>query len=107
MLVKCRACLIQTGNARFRAAVIQNATWEGVTQTIESAGGLLICDSCPVESHMRISTCKEHGLKTPQCEAMVADSCKMARYVGDLIGCKTALRDREQCLQAAATGKLP
>jgi len=84
----------------------QAATWEGVTQMIESAGGLVICDSCPVESHMRTSTCTEHGLKTPQCEAMVCDSCKMARYVGDLIGCQTALRDREQCLQAAVSGKL-
>ena len=84
----------------------QAATWEGVTQMIESAGGLVICDSCPVESHMRVSTCKEHGLKTPQCEAMVTDSCKMARYVGDLIGCQTALRNREQCLEAAVTGKL-
>jgi predicted aconitase len=55
---------------------------------------------------MRISTCKEFGLKTPQIEAMVTDSCKMARYVGDLIGCKTALRNREQCLMAAVAGKL-
>jgi predicted aconitase len=84
----------------------QAATWEGVTQQIESAGGLVICDSCPVESHMRISTCKEHGLKTPQCEAMVADSCKMARYVGDLIGCSTALRPRDECLRIAVGGRL-
>jgi predicted aconitase len=84
----------------------QAATWEGVTQMIESAGGLVICDSCPVESHMRISTCKEHGLKTPQCEAMICDSCKMTRYVGDLIGCQTALRSRDECLKAAAGGRL-
>jgi len=84
----------------------QAATWEGVTQQIEAAGGLVICDSCPVESHMRISTCKEFGLKTPQCEAMVTNSCKMARYVGDLLGCKTALRKREDCLVAAVHGKL-
>lgn len=85
----------------------QAATWEGITQTIEDAGGLVICDSCPVESHMRISTCAECGLKTPQCEAMVTDSSKMARYVGDLIGCKTALRPREACLEAATSGRLP
>ena len=85
----------------------QAATWEGVTQQIEAAGGLVICDCCPVESHMRTSTCKEFGLKTPQIDAMVTDSCKMARYVADLIGCRTALRNREQCLQAAAGGKLP
>jgi predicted aconitase len=66
----------------------------------------VIRDCCPVESHMRISTCKEHGLKTPQCAAMVTDSCKMARYVGDLIGCQTALRSRDECLKAAAAGRL-
>jgi len=82
------------------------ATWEGVTQTIEHAGGLVICDSCPVESHMRISTCKEYGMKTPQVDAMVTDSAKMARYVGDLIGCSTALRSRDECLRSAVTGKL-
>ncbi len=82
------------------------AEWEGITQSIEAAGGRVICDTCPVESHMRISTCKEHGLPTPQIQAMVTDSCKMARYVGDLIGCKTALRNRDQCLAAAVAGRL-
>ena len=84
----------------------QAARWEGIVDRIEGAGGRVVCDSCPVESHMRISTCKEHGLKTPQIEAMVTDSCKMARYVGDLIGCQTALRNREECLESAVTGRL-
>jgi len=84
----------------------QAATWEGITRAIEAAGGRVICDTCPVESHMRLSTCKELGLPTPQIQAMVTDSCKMARYVGDLIGCQTALRSREQCLQSAVAGKL-
>jgi predicted aconitase len=82
------------------------AQWEGILHTIENAGALVVADTCPVESHMRISTCKEHGMKTPQIDAMVTDSCKMARYVGDLIGCKTALRNRDDCLMAAVTGKL-
>jgi predicted aconitase len=81
------------------------AECEGIKQTIEKAGGLVISDTCPVESHMRISTCKEFGLKTPQIGAMVTDSCKMARYVGDLIGCRTALRSRDECLRAAVKGK--
>ena len=85
----------------------QAATWEGITQTIENAGGLVICDTCPVESHMRISTCNEFGLETPQVKAMVTDSCKMARYVGDLIGCKTALKNRDLCLKGAIEGKCP
>jgi len=84
----------------------QAADWEGITRRIETAGGLVICDTCPVECHMRTSTCKEHGLPTPQVRAMVTDSCKMARYVGDLIGCRTALRSREECLRAAVAGRL-
>jgi predicted aconitase len=82
------------------------AEWEGLVAVIEAAGGRVICDTCPVECHMRISTCKEHGLPTPQVRAMVTNSCKMARYVGDLIGCRTALRDRDACLAAAVVGRL-
>ncbi len=84
----------------------QAATWHGYSQTIEDAGALLVCDSCPVESHMRASTCNEYGLTVPNVEAMVTDSCKMARYVGDLIGCKTALANRDRCLEAAVAGRL-
>ena len=83
----------------------QLASVEGITQEIEKWGGMVIVDSCPVESHMRISTCNEHGLPTPQCNAMVTDSAKMARYVGDLIGCKTALVNRNKCLEIAISGK--
>lgn len=84
----------------------QLATWEGYTSMIEAAGGLVITDTCPVESHMRISTCNEFGLKVPQIEAMVTDSAKMARYVGDLIGCKTGFRRLDDCLKCAVEGKL-
>ena len=82
------------------------ARWEGITETVEAVGGRIVCDTCPVESHMRISTCKELGLPTPQIRAMATDSCKMARYVGDLVGCRTALRNREDCLRAAVEGRL-
>jgi predicted aconitase len=81
------------------------AAWEGAVAVIEAAGGLVVADSCPVESHMRLSTCREHGLATPQVAAMVTDSAKMARYVGDLIGCRTALASRERCLESAVAGR--
>ncbi|MCX6647578.1 MAG: aconitase X, partial [bacterium] len=82
------------------------ATWAGYTRMIESAGGLVITDTCPVESHMRISTCREYNLKIPNVVAMVTDSAKMARYVGDLIGCKTGFRRRDDCLKCAVEGRL-
>jgi cis-L-3-hydroxyproline dehydratase len=78
----------------------------GYVQAIEAAGALVVADTCPVESHMRQSTCREYGLAAPNVEAMVTDSAKMARYVGDLIGCKTALVSSEQCIAAALSGKL-
>jgi predicted aconitase len=84
----------------------QAAAWEGIVRIMEDAGGLVIADTCPVECHMRTSTCREYGLPTPQVRAMVTDSCKMARYVGDLIGCRTALRPREKCLEAAVSGRV-
>lgn len=78
----------------------------GYVQAIEAAGAQVVADTCPVESHMRQSTCREYGLAVPNVEAMVTDSAKMARYVGDLIGCKTALVNFEQCLAAALSGRL-
>jgi len=82
----------------------KQAEYSGYVQAIESAGALCVADTCPVESHMRLSTCREHGLRVPNVEAMVTDSAKMARYVGDLIGCKTALTDTDGCIRAGLTG---
>jgi len=84
----------------------RQAEYSGYVQAIEAAGALVVADTCPVESHMRESTCREHGLKVPNVEAMVTDSVKMARYVGDLIGCKTALADFERCVETAVSGRL-
>ena len=83
----------------------RQAEHSGYLKAIEDAGALVVADTCPVESHMREATCREYGLKTPNVEAMVTDSTKMARYVRDLIGCRTALADADGCIDAALTGK--
>jgi len=83
----------------------KQAEYSGYVETIEKAGAKVISDTCPVESHMRISTCRDFGLKVPNIEAMVCDSGKMIRYVGDLIGCKTALTSKDNCIQCALTGR--
>ncbi|MGA2296389.1 MAG: aconitase X catalytic domain-containing protein [FCB group bacterium] len=83
----------------------KQAEFSGYVQTIEESGAIVVCDTCPVESHMRISTCRQFGLKVPNIEAMVCESGKMIRYVGDLIGCKTALTTRENCIESAIQGK--
>ncbi len=83
----------------------RQAEFSGYVQTIEASGAQVVADTCPVESHMRQSTCRDYGLPVPQVEAMVCDSGKMLRYVGDLIGCRTALTHRDGCIAAALSGK--
>jgi predicted aconitase len=83
----------------------EQTKYSGYVKTIEDAGALVVADTCPVESHMRQSTCREYGLKVPNVEAMVTDSTKMARYVGDLIGCKTVLASFDECISCALSGR--
>ena len=83
----------------------KQAEYSGYVKTIEDTGALVIADTCPIESHMRESTCREYGLKVPNADAMVSESGKMIRYVGDLIGCKTALADIDRCIESATAGR--
>ncbi|MCE5224110.1 aconitase X catalytic domain-containing protein [bacterium] len=77
----------------------------GYIKTIEESGTKVIADTCPVESHMRISTCQEYHLPIPQIQALVTDSFKMARYTKDLIGCKVGLTTTEKVFQSALEGR--
>jgi predicted aconitase len=83
----------------------KQAEYSGYVRTIESAGAKVVADTCPVESHMRQSTCREYGLAVPNVRNMVTDSVKMVRYVKDLIGCNTALADTDRCIQSALKGR--
>ncbi|HRU69009.1 MAG TPA: aconitase X catalytic domain-containing protein [Bacteroidia bacterium] len=83
----------------------KQAEYSGIVEVIEKSGAKVVCDTCPVESHMRQSTCREFGMKVPNVAAMVCNSGKMLRYVGDLIGCKTALTNMENCIRSAVEGK--
>jgi predicted aconitase len=83
----------------------KQAEVSGYVKTIEDAGAKVVCDTCPVESHMRQSTCREFNLKVPNVEAMVCNSGKMIRYVGDLIGCRVALTNADNCIKSAIEGR--
>jgi predicted aconitase len=83
----------------------KQADYSGYVKAIEDAGALVVADTCPVECHFRQSTCREFGLEVPNVKVMVTDSAKMARYVGDLIGCRTILTTRERCIEAAIAGR--
>jgi predicted aconitase len=83
----------------------KQAEYSGYLRDIEAAGALVVADTCPVECHFRQSTCREFGLEVPNVKVMVTDSAKMARYVGDLVGCRTVLTTRERCIEAAMAGR--
>jgi predicted aconitase len=83
----------------------KQAEYSGYVKTIEDAGAKVIADTCPVESHLRQSTCRDYGLKTPNVEAMVCNSGKMLRYVEDLIGCRIALTSTDNCIKSAIEGR--
>jgi len=78
----------------------------GFVKTIEASGAKVIADTCPVESHMRKSTCRDYGLTVPNIRAMASDSIKMTRYVRDLIGCETALVSTERAIEIAIGDRL-
>ena len=84
----------------------KQAEFSGFVDTIEKSGAKVVVDTCPVESHMRISTCREFNLEIPNVKAMVCNSGKMIRYVGDLIGCKVALTNIDNCIESAIDGVL-
>jgi len=83
----------------------KQAEYSGYVKDIEASGASVVADTCPVESHMRQSTCRQYGLEIPNARTMVTDSAKMVRYVGDLIGCQTVFTTREKCIEVALTGR--
>ncbi len=83
----------------------KQAEYSGYVKSIEDAGALVIADTCPIESHLRESTCRDYELKTPNVEAMISESGKMIRYSKDLIGCKTALVNIDRCIKSAVSGR--
>jgi len=82
----------------------KQAEFSGYLKTIEDAGCVVTADACPVESHLRQATCREYGLEIPNVKAMVCNSAKMLRYVGDLIGCKVAFANIDNCIESAIKG---
>jgi len=77
----------------------------GYTDTILRAGGLVVCDFCPLSSHFRKVIRRQYNLCLPAVNNMVTNSVKQAKYANDTIGCTTILNKLEDCINAAVTGK--
>lgn len=64
----------------------------GLTAVIETAGGRILCDTCP--TNMRIPS-----------RRLVTDGFKQAHYARGMTGAEVIVADTEACLRAALAGK--
>jgi predicted aconitase len=70
----------------------------GYTETIERAGGLFMCDTCPVLAPTR-EMAKKYGLKT-----LATNSAKLAHYAVGQCDLQPHYGEMERCISAAVTG---
>jgi predicted aconitase len=70
--------------------------WDGITETIEQAGGFILTDACP-------PMC---GIWPPNVNSLATDAAKQAHYVpGSRPSMQIHLGSMEQCVDAALSGK--
>jgi hypothetical protein len=77
----------------------------GYHETIRRAGGVLVCDTCPMLSFLRRDALEKRGLTGPAFKTMLTDSPKQAKYANNTIGCDIILDKLDACIDAAVTGK--
>jgi predicted aconitase len=77
----------------------------GYHDTIKRAGGVLVCDTCPMLSFLRRDCLEKRGISGPAFKTMLTDSPKQAKYANNTIGCDIILDKTEACIDAAVTGK--
>ncbi|MEM2896888.1 MAG: aconitase X, partial [Candidatus Bathyarchaeia archaeon] len=68
---------------------------KGIASKIEKAGGLIVCDTCPVVS-------QELGFR-PQ--VMVTNSVKQAHYARGILGLEAIACDLKKCVEVAIKGR--
>ena len=69
----------------------------GYAQTIEEAGGLLVCQTCPAHAP------HEDICRIRQYQSLTTDSAKMAHYAAGEVGIPTHYGTTEQVVRAAVT----
>ena len=77
----------------------------GYRDIIKKAGGVLVCDTCPMLSFLRLDSLEKQGISGPAYKTMLTDSPKQAKYANNTIGCDTILDKTDECINAAVTGK--
>lgn len=77
----------------------------GYLETIQKAGGVLVCDTCPMLSFLRLDALSKRGMAGPYFKTMLTDSPKQAKYARDTMGCDIILDRIEACVEAAVRGR--
>ncbi|MGE5258545.1 MAG: aconitase X [Hyphomicrobiales bacterium] len=77
----------------------------GYLETIKKAGGVLVCDTCPMLSFLRRDALSKRGINGPYFKTMLTDSPKQAKYARDTMGCDIILDRLEGCVEAAVKGR--
>lgn len=79
----------------------------GYTGIIEKAGGLVLCDTCPISTYLCQTSALPEGITIPKdaVQTMVSDSAKQTKYGREMIGCKVALGSVKSCIESALTGE--
>ena len=77
----------------------------GYHDAIKRAGGVLVCDTCPMLSFLRRDCLEKQGISGPAFKTMLTDSPKQAKYANNTIGCDIILDNTEACIDAAVAGK--
>ncbi len=80
---------------------------DGLAHAIEAAGAKIVADTCPIECHFirTASPDPSLGVKPVDLKGMVVDSAKMAKYVRDMVGCRTLLSTAAGAVESAVTGR--
>lgn len=76
----------------------------GYHDVIKKAGGVLICDTCPMLSFLRLDVREKRGMAGPAFRTMFTDSPKQAKYAHTTIGCEINVDKVEACIEAAING---
>jgi len=77
----------------------------GYHEIIRKAGGVLVCDMCPMLSFLRLDALAKRGMKGPHFQTMLTDSPKQAKYAHSTMGCEIIVDRVDHCVEAAVRGK--
>lgn len=87
-------------------AVRRLAEESGIVQTLERLGAKVIVDTCPMSCHFARTTSPDPalGIVPPKMRTILIDSPKQAKYVRDMIQCRTLLTGTREAIETAVAG---